>query len=125
MVELKELGGSAEQRARLAESSSDERMKCALLAIATASSETARAAERRRWILSRLQASAAPAQSTFSPSDQSAEPESSDKRVSVQPDATDAMPPRDPNDDDEDEDEEDDEDQIGDDEPAVVREPDE
>ena len=34
------------------------------------------------------------------------------------------MPPRDPNDDDEDEDEEDEEDEHRDDEPAVVREPD-
>ncbi|MGZ3286084.1 MAG: hypothetical protein ACXU9A_25800 [Xanthobacteraceae bacterium] len=36
----------------------------------------------------------------------------------------DAMPPRDPNDDDDDEDEEDEEDEHRNDEPAVVREPD-
>jgi hypothetical protein len=36
----------------------------------------------------------------------------------------DAMPPRDPNDDDDDEDEQDEEDEHRNDEPAVVREPD-
>jgi hypothetical protein len=39
-------------------------------------------------------------------------------------DATDVMPPRDPNDDDDDENEQDD-DEESDDEPAIIREPDE
>jgi hypothetical protein len=122
MTEPKELRESAEQCARLAQSTSDERIKSALLAMATATTETARFVERQRWIQTRQSEASEPAQSHSNPSDQPAEPESFDDRNAGQPDVTNAMPPRDPDDDDEEEDGEDEEDQ---DEPAVVREPDE
>jgi hypothetical protein len=125
MAEPKELRESADQCARLAQLTSDERIKSALLAMATATTETARFVERQRWIQTRQSVSSEPTQSSSDPSDQPLEPASLDDRNSGQPDVTNAMPPRDPDDDDEDEDREDEEDQDGHDEPAVVREPDE